>query len=741
MRRVTLVGVFVAACAVPCPEAAAPRAPVGASGAGRSASTGGPAASAVRLPQLLEDDTGIAGGPRDETSFEFEPEFDADGASEPILDGVPALSPFVVGTLRPFLEARRARLASLAGDGARMIVRTRLGDVVHAHLVSTPLGARTQVTFGSNPVGQIGFTPGTGNSVIYRSDVAGNELFQLFYLDLQTRETRRLTDGTSHHGSFFVSPSTGLLTYTSNAGNGRDMDVYATSLASPSTPARRVAGMDGQSLLLGSSRDGTTLLVRQFASSSASTVLLVDVGTGTVRTLAPLTEGITFRSATFHPDGQRLFVTSDRDGDFVSLYEVSADTRRWRHLTQHIPWDVEGTTLSRDGSRLAFTTNEDGFSVVRVLDTTTGQERALRDVGRGVITDLRFASNALTLAFTRTTPTETADVFTYELERDRLVRWTASELGGIPANWFVAPEAVRIRSFDGIEVPTLVYRPVRPGPHAALVWVHGGPEKQSRPVFEPIVQYFVRVLGIAVVIPNVRGSDGYGKHYRGLDNGLRRFDAIRDIGAVLNWIDRDTDLDARRVGIYGASYGGFVTLASLATYGTRLRAGCSLVGVGNLVTFLEGTRKYWQDNRRAEYGDERVPEVRAYLETISPLGRPQRISSPLLVAHGANDPRVPLSEAHQIVDAVRQHGNDAWLFVATDDGHGFRKRKNRDQFYRVMATFFERYLGPGTPAPAVVTREAQPAARSPSPDSVLEKLPRTRHAELATATVATAPSR
>ncbi|MBN2196665.1 MAG: S9 family peptidase [Polyangiaceae bacterium] len=704
MRPICLAGAFAAVCCTQCVPAEMPRTPNRASPAS-SASVDQRPTSALRLPPSGEDDADTAAGSRDETSFEFEPEFDADTGDEPILDGVPALSPRVLGTLRPFLESRRARLAAVSSDGGQMIVLTRLDEVVHAHLLAAPLGARTQITFGNNPVTQVTFAPGTEDAIIYRSDVGGNELYQLFHLDLQTRETRRLTDGTSHHGGFITSGPTGLLTYTNNARNGRDMDIYTASLES-APPVRRLVAMDGQNELLGWSRDGASVLTRQFRSTTGYALQVVDVATGAVRPLAALRKGITFRAATFHPDGQRLFVTSDHDSDSVSLYEVSADFGEWRSLTPHIPWDVESVTASRDGLRLAFTTNEDGVSILRVLDIESGHQRTLRDLGRGVITGLRFAGNAQTLAFTRTTPTETADVFTYDLEHNRLVRWTESELGGIPGNWFIAPESTRIRTFDGLELPTVVYRPQRSGRHPALIWVHGGPEAQSRPVFEPIVQYFVRVLGIAVVIPNIRGSAGYGKRYRHLDDGKRRFDAIRDIGAVLDWIARDPKLDAERVGVYGASYGGFVALSSLAEYGTRLRAGCSVVGLSNLVTFLEGTRSYWQDHRRLEYGDERDPAVRAYLESISPLGRAQRITSPLLVAHGANDPRVPLSEAHQIVDAVRQLGQEAWLFVATDDGHGFRKRKNRDQFYRIMATFFERHLTPGgTPsrAQAVVT--------------------------------------
>jgi dipeptidyl aminopeptidase/acylaminoacyl peptidase len=221
--------------------------------------------------------------------------------------------------------------------------------------------------------------------------------------------------------------------------------------------------------------------------------------------------------------------------------------------------------------------------------------------------------------------------------------------------------------------------------------MHGGPEEQFRPSFDPIVQYFVS-RGVAVLAPNVRGSNGYGRTYLGLDDGVRRKDAVRDVGSVLDWIGMRKDLDARRVGIHGASYGGFMVLASLVEYGDRIVAGSNQVGVSNIVTFLENTRAYRRALRRAEYGDESDPEVRSILLDASPLTHAERIQSALLVAHGMRDPRVPVSEAESIVRAVRSGGHEVWYLVAPSEGHAFRQRQSRDVFYRTMATFFERHL-------------------------------------------------
>jgi dipeptidyl aminopeptidase/acylaminoacyl peptidase len=241
-----------------------------------------------------------------------------------------------------------------------------------------------------------------------------------------------------------------------------------------------------------------------------------------------------------------------------------------------------------------------------------------------------------------------------------------------------------------------------------VIWIHGGPEQQFVPSFNPLIQYFVQEAGIAVVAPNIRGSNGYGKTYLTLDDGMKRQDAIKDVGAILDWIDNDPHLDGQRTGIYGGSYGGYVVLASLVMYPDRFSAGVDLVGISNFVTFLENTSAYRRDQRRVEYGDERDPAMREYLSAISPANNADKIRAPLFVAHGANDPRVPLDEARQIVEAVRKNGNEAWLMVAGDEGHGFRKRRNRDAFYEAMVTFFQKHLRERRPLPAVPIDDSVP---------------------------------
>jgi dipeptidyl aminopeptidase/acylaminoacyl peptidase len=330
--------------------------------------------------------------------------------------------------------------------------------------------------------------------------------------------------------------------------------------------------------------------------------------------------------------------------------------------------------------------------VLRLLDTRSRTHRAVDGVPIGVISDLQFAADAPVLGFTLSSPRHTADAYTYDLRRRELVRWTESEIGGLNAETFVEPEIITVESFDGLEVPGLYYAPPTPGPHPVMLDIHGGPESQSRPHFSSLTQFLVRERGIAVIYPNVRGSTGYGKTYVSLDNGKKREDSVRDIGAFLDWIDANPDLDGERVAVFGGSYGGYMVLASLIHFGDRLRAGINRVGISNFVTFLENTADYRRDLRRPEYGDERDPEMRAFLERISPLNRAGEIGGALFVVHGANDPRVPASEAEQIVEAVRAEGHDVWYMLALNEGHGFRRRENRDLMVELTVLFLEQHL-------------------------------------------------
>jgi dipeptidyl aminopeptidase/acylaminoacyl peptidase len=303
-----------------------------------------------------------------------------------------------------------------------------------------------------------------------------------------------------------------------------------------------------------------------------------------------------------------------------------------------------------------------------------------------------FSPDNRRLGFTLNSATAPGDVYTWELRARRLTRWTQSETGGIPQSTFVEPELISWRSFDDREITGFIYRPRTPGPHPVVINIHGGPESQFRPGFSSTIQYWVNELGIAVIAPNVRGSDGYGRDFLALDNGPLREDSVRDIGALLDWVGAQDSLDDQRVVVYGGSYGGYMVLASMTHYNDRLAGAVDIVGISNFATFLENTSGYRRDLRRAEYGDERDPEMRAVFDRISPLNSINRVNRPIFVVHGYNDPRVPVSEAEQVYAAVRRNGGEAWLMIAMNEGHGFARRENQEAQREAETLFFRRVL-------------------------------------------------
>ena len=611
-------------------------------------------------------------------------------SAEVRLEGTPEIPAELSEQLRPYLSPRSAHLLELSADGTEILVSTRFGETSQVHRVTEPMGMREQLTFLEEPVSGVEPIPGSGD-LLLRADTGGNERWQV--LEWSDGRTRQLTDGEARYGGLLVEGE--RLAFTSNARNGRDTDVYVsgTRMEDPV----RVTGFEGSWHARDFSDDGEWLLVGRYEKVDRTQLWRVHLPSGEAERLTPEDAPAAYHGI-FSPDPQVLYVITDRFGEFRQLYRVDLDVRReskrWTLLTGDIPWNVEDLELSPDGETLAFVVNEEGYRSLRLLDVETGVVTKPAGLDAGLVSGLRFAADANVLGLTMSGPTMPGDAFTLDLDRGELTRWTRSELGGLDEADLRTPELVRIESFDGLQVPAFVYRPEGEGPHPVVVFIHGGPEAQARPKFSGLAQYLVREEGMAVVIPNVRGSNGYGKTYLSLDDGMKREDSVRDIGAVLDWIEADPTLDEERVAVRGGSYGGYMVLASLVMHGDRIKAGVDNIGISNFVTFLENTKAYRRDLRRVEYGDERDPEMRAFLEEISPLNHANEIESALMVSHGANDPRVPVGEAEQIVAAVRGSGHEVWLMVAMDEGHGFRKKSNRDLFYELTVMFLRHQLIP-----------------------------------------------
>jgi len=421
-------------------------------------------------------------------------------------------------------------------------------------------------------------------------------------------------------------------------------------------------------------------------SITKSTLWLVNAASGQKEPITDPSAQISWSDGQFSLDGRGVWVLSDKDSDFTRLGYL--DLRgSFTPVTTDFSWDVEGFELSRDGRTIAFVVNEAGMSTLHLLDTSSRKHRPVTGVPAGVIGGLRWHANSRDLAFSVATARSPSDVYSVDVTTGAVSRWTESEIGGLVAAQLVEPELIRWKSFDGREISGFYYRaPARfTGKRPVIISIHGGPESQVRPGFLGRNNYYLNELGVSIIAPNVRGSSGYGKMFVDLDNGIKREDSVKDIGALLDWIATRPELDASRVLVTGGSYGGYMTLAVSTHYSNRLRAAVDIVGISNFNTFLKNTESYRRDLRRAEYGDDRDPKISAFFEQTAPLNNAAKIRHPLFVVQGGNDPRVPRSEAEQMVNKIRELGTPVWYLMAKDEGHGFAKKSNVDfQFYSTV---------------------------------------------------------
>jgi dipeptidyl aminopeptidase/acylaminoacyl peptidase len=468
-------------------------------------------------------------------------------------------------------------------------------------------------------------------------------------------------------------------------------------LADPANPASRRVAWQGTGSVAPAdiSPDGRHILVTRTISNREMQLLIVDAASGIARELAwSKSRPSRYEQPRFSGDGRTIIAVTNAGSDVRRLVEFEAHTGRKTVISPELQWDVESYDLSADGQLLAYAVNEEGFSRLFLYNRASRQTKPIAGLPRGVLTGLGLSPDGKRLATSLSTATSAGDVWTTELGAGTLTRWTRSELGEVDPAALSEPELVRFKSFDGLSVPAFVYTPKnrRPGERTpVIIDIHGGPESQSRPGWNPGAQYFADVLGATVILPNVRGSDGYGTRYLNLDNGPLRENSVKDIGALLDWIARQPHLDPSRVAVYGQSYGGYMSLASMIHFSDRLVGGVERYGISDFQTFLKNTEAYRRDNRRAEYGDERDPAMRAVFERISPLASVGRITKPMLVMQGSNDPRVPQSESDQVVAGIRAKGVPVGYVVFADEGHGFLKKPNND-LRREVETVFLRQL-------------------------------------------------
>jgi dipeptidyl aminopeptidase/acylaminoacyl peptidase len=626
--------------------------------------------------------------------------FDASGASRVergnlIFDNIPDAPAELTDVVDGYLSARQATPLGWSPKG-QLLISTRFGDVDQLHVVEQAAGERRQLTFLHEPITEAEFSPDPGRtSFFFLKDVGGNENSQLYYQRLGEPKPKLLTDGKSLNGAALWSNSGREIAFFSTARDGVNYDIDIVEPAAGTLPHLAVTGDAAAWYPLDWSPDDRKLLVLKYVSIGEGYLYVVDLSSGQKREVDPAAGKVGIAGAKFSRDGQGVYLISDRDSEFKKLRYVNLFTADKTVLSDHIPWDVEELAVSRDGHYLAYVSNEAGTSKLNLIDLRTHQDLTPpRLPAPGIIDHVYFDAEGKRLAFGFASAALPRDAYVLDLATNRLEAWTHSEAGPVDTAKFVTPRLTQFPTFDRIDgrfrqEPVYVYEPATPGVHPVLLVLHGGPESQYRPGFDPWLQYVVNELGFAVVAPNLRGSSGYGKAYLALDNGMLRDDVVKDLGAVIVWVSSQSTFDRKHVAVAGASYGGFLALAALANYGDRLIGGVDLAGIADFISFLTNTAPYRQSLRRAEYGDERDPDMRAYLRRISPLTNADRISKPLLVVQGKNDPRVPVGEAEQIVARLRSRGGEVWYLQAKDEGHGFRKKQNRDAYYRTFAQFIK----------------------------------------------------
>ncbi len=614
------------------------------------------------------------------------------------LTGIPEISAEDLNLVAPYLETRSARLLGWVPDGGA-VIRTRFASTEQLHLVTHPLGARHQLTFYSEPVRQAVVAPREAR-VAFLKDRGGDENYGLFLLDLKTRQTRELSDPGTRNGAPVWSRDGRQLAFYSNARDGKSWDIHVVEPAS-GQKARRLLATESESGAwwpLDFSVSGAQLLLLQYFSINDSRLWLLELASGTLTPVQLPPAGV--NEAAFARGGAGLWVSVDAFGEFRELIRLDPVTGARDSLTAHLAADVELFAQSDDGDWLGYTINDDGFSRLNLIHLSRGLELELPLLPGARVDRMAFLPGSSDLALTVSDPAAPGNLFRLVNGGDdgaHLEQWTASETGGLDRARFSNATSFKFATFDQVEgrprqLQALRYAQPGNGPHPVLIDIHGGPEGQAKPTFDATLQLLAAELGFVILRPNVRGSAGFGRSFLRLDNGRRREDAVQDIGALLDWIAAQPELDHSRVVVMGSSYGGYMVLASLIAHGERLLGGIDRVGISNFVSFLENTSDYRRDLRRAEYGDERDPQMRTFLDEISPMGQARRIAKPLLIFQGRNDPRVPVTESRQMVAEIQAAGGEVWYMEAADEGHGIRRKANQRMYYAVVVTFLRELL-------------------------------------------------
>lgn len=613
-----------------------------------------------------------------------------------IAEGILPIPKTLSQAIKKYSERRNAELTAIHPNGKEIIAKTRFASTDQLHKISMPMGDRKQITFFDEPISSATYEPTKGEYLVYSKDIGGNEFTQFFKLDLKTLESQLLTDGgRSQNGGIKWKKDGSGFYFSSTKRNGGDRDIYYMNPSQPKDvqPILEVKG--GGWGINDISEDGKKLLIGEYASANDSYLYIYDLET---KKLEPITDrkekGVVQSSASFGNNPNEIWYVTDRNNEFERLASLNLNTKKIDYLTTSIPWNVEDYKVSKDKSKIVFVTNESGINKMYILDTKTNRFTPVNTGSVGLIGNAKFTNDGQYVYFTESKANSGGDIYKLNLANQNIERWTESEQGEMQPSDMSVPTLIDWKSFDGMKI-TGFYYPVAQeftGKRPVIVSIHGGPEGQSMASSLGAWNYFTNELGVAVIDPNVRGSSGFGKTFIAADNWDLRMNSVKDIGALLDWIAKQPELDKDKIMIIGASYGGFMTLATAYEYADRIRCSIDVVGISDFNTFLKNTEEYRRDLRRVEYGDERIPKMAEFFTKIAPLNNIDKIKKPMFVVQGTNDPRVPVSEAVQMKDKLKAQGKTVWYLEAKNEGHGFQKKENIDFQRLAMIRFMQEYL-------------------------------------------------
>ncbi len=613
-----------------------------------------------------------------------------------ITENIAEIPKDLANSVKKYSESRSAALTEIHPTKNDIIINTRFGSTSQLHRVTQPMGARTQITFFDEPVSGASYEPIKGEYLVYSKDIGGNEFSQLFKLDLQSLQSTLLTDGgRSQNGGVTWRKDGKGFYYSSTKRNGGDRDVYYMDPSNPKSEKLVLQLKGGGWGIQDISSDNKKLLIGEYISINESYIWLLDIETSKLTEVTNRnTKGITQTGASFSSNPNEIWYVTDKDNEFERLATMNLDSKKVSFYTSAIPWNIENYSLSEDKKSIIFISNEAGLNKMYLMNTNTKSYKEVPNLPIGLIGGASFTKDNQTIFFTQSTAQSAADVYQLNIKTGQIKRWTESELGEMQKSDMSVPKFIEWKSFDDLKISGFYYPAASKfkGKRPVLIMIHGGPEGQSLASFLGSNNFYTSEMGVSLLYPNVRGSSGFGKTYLAKDNGFLREDSVKDIGALLDWIAQQPELDKDRVMIMGGSYGGYMTLATAFHYADRIKCSVDVVGISNFNTFLKNTEEYRRDLRRAEYGDERDPKMAAFFEKMAPLNNIDKIKKPLFIIQGTNDPRVPVTEATQMRDKLKAQGNTVWYLEAKDEGHGFKKKPNVDFQRLAVIRFMQEYL-------------------------------------------------